>query len=166
LFVRYIRSEKGKPKWDRLVLKIPILGPLVRMVSVARFAKTLGTLISSGVPLLNAFDIVRAVVQNEVLARVIEEAREAVKEGDDIANPLKRSGEFPPMVTHMIAVGERSGQLEQMLANIAQSYEVEIDARLRAMTSVIEPILLVGMGVVVAFIVFSILLPMLQMSSL
>ena len=165
LFRRYIKSEKGKPKWDRFMLQVPVFGPLVRMIAITRFSKTLGTLIGSGVPLLTAFDIVKAVVQNSVLMKVIESAREAVKEGDSISAPLKRSGEFPPIVTHMIAVGEKSGQLEQMLNNIARSYDVQVNTRLQAMMSLLEPILLVFMGVGAAFIVFSILLPMLELSS-
>jgi general secretion pathway protein F len=164
-FQKYINSPKGRPKWDAFVLKAPLFGPLVRMVAITRFTKTLGTLLGSGVPLLGAFDIVKNVVQNTVLLKVIETARDCVKEGESIAAPLKRSGEFPPIVTHMIAIGEKSGQLEEMLNNIARSYEVQVDARLRAMTSLLEPLLLVFMGVVVAFIVFSILLPMLQISS-
>lgn len=164
-FKRYINSKNGRPWWDKFVLEVPLFGPLVRMVAVTRFCKTLGTLVASGVPLLGAFDIVKNVVQNTVLLKVIETARDCVKEGESIAAPLKRSGQFPPIVTHMIAIGEKSGQLEQMLNNIARSYEVQIDSRLRAMTSLLEPLLLVFMGVVVAFIVFSILLPMLQISS-
>ena len=162
---RYIRSEKGRPKWDHFTLRAPLFGPLVRMVAITRFAKTLGTLVASGVPLLTAFDIVKAVVQNHVLAEVIEHARDSVKEGDSISAPLKRSGEFPPIVVHMIAVGEKTGQLEEMLNNIAKAYEVQVSARLQAMTSMLEPILLVFMGVVVALIVFAILLPLLQISS-
>ena len=120
---------------------------------------------ASGVPLLTAFDIVKNVVQNTVLLEVIETARDCVKEGDSIAAPLKRSGHFPPIVTHMIGIGEKSGQLEPMLNNVAQSYEVQIDSRLRAMTSLLEPLIIVMMGVVVASIVFAILMPILQMSS-
>lgn len=164
-FWRFIHSPRGKPWWDRVTLRAPIFGPLLRMIAVTRFSKTLGTLIASGVPLLTAFDIVKNVVQNHVLEGVIETARDCVKEGESIAGPLSRSGEFPPIVTHMIAIGEKSGQLEQMLGNIAESYEVQVDARLRAMTSILEPIMIVLMGLVVAFIVFSILLPMLQISS-
>ena len=166
LTARYLRSPKGKPKWDKFILKVPLFGPLVRMVAITRFSKTLGTLISSGVPLLTAFDIVRAVVQNQVLMDVIETARESVKEGESIASPLKRSGEFPPIVTHMIAVGERSGQLEEMLANVARSFDAQVSSRLQAMTSLLEPLLLVMMGGVVAFIVFSVLMPMLQLSTM
>jgi general secretion pathway protein F len=164
LTARYFRG-KGRPKWDRFILKAPLFGPLIRMVAVARFSKTLSTLLGSGVQLLTAFDIIKNVVQNTVLVQVIEVAREAVKEGDSIAAPLKRSGEFPPIVTHMISIGEKSGKLEEMLLNIAKHYEVQIDARLRAMTSILEPLMIVVMGVVVGFIVFSILLPMLQLSS-
>jgi general secretion pathway protein F len=165
-FRRFINSPRGRPWWDRIILDIPVFGPLLRMVAVTRFCKTLSTLISSGVPLLAAFDIVKNVVQNTILLRVIETARDCVKEGESIAAPLKRSGQFPPIVTHMIAIGEKSGQLESMLSNVARSYDVQVDARMRAMTSILEPVLLVFMGVVVAFIVFSVLQPLLEMSSL
>lgn len=165
LAVRFFRSEKGRPIWDRFILEVPIFGPLMRMVAVTRFSKTLSTLLASGVPLLTAFDIVKNVVQNVILADVIEVARDAVKEGDSIAAPLKRSSQFPPIVTHMIAIGEKSGELEGMLSNIAQAYDSEVDARLRALTSILEPVMIVLMGVVVGFIVFSVLLPMLQLAS-
>jgi general secretion pathway protein F len=164
-FRRYVNTPKGRAWWDRFALDAPIFGPLVRMVAITRFCKTLGTLIGSGVPLLAAFDIVKNVVQNTVLLKVIETVRDAVKEGENIAAPLKRSGQFPPIVTHMIAIGEKSGQLEPMLNKIAHSYDVQVDARLRALTSLLEPVMLVFMGVVVAFIVLSIMLPMLQISS-
>jgi general secretion pathway protein F len=164
-FRRYINSKRGRPWWDGFVLRAPIFGSLVRMVAITRFCKTLGTLLASGVPLLTAFDIVKNVVQNTVLLEVIETARDAVKEGDSIAAPLKRSGQFPPIVTHMIAIGERSGQLEPMLNNVAKSYEVQVDARLKALTSILEPVMIVFMGAVVGFMVLSILLPMLQLSS-
>lgn len=164
LATRYFRG-KGRPKWDRFILRAPLFGPLVRMVAIVRFSKTLSTLLGSGVPLLTAFDIVKNVLQNRVLLEVIETARDAVKEGDSIAAPLKRSGEFPPIVTHMIAIGEKSGTLEEMLGNVAKAYEVQVDSRLRAMVSIMEPLIIVLMGGVVAFIVFSILLPMLQLAS-
>jgi general secretion pathway protein F len=162
---RYFTSPTGRPKWDRFVLRAPVFGTLVRMVAIVRFSKTLGTLVGSGVQLLTAFDIVKTVLENDVLMKVIEAAHDAVKEGESIAAPLKRSGEFPPIVTHMIAVGERSGKLEDMLANIARSYDVQVASRLQALTSLLEPALLVFMGVIVAFIVFSILLPMMQITS-
>lgn len=165
LLTRFLRSEKGRPLWDRFVLDVPIFGPLMRMVAVTRFAKTLSTLLASGVQLLTAFDIVKAVVQNSVLVDVIETARDCVKEGESIAAPLKRSKQFPPIVTHMIAIGEKSGQLEHMLSNVATAYESQVDSRLRALTSILEPVIIVVMGVVVLFIVLSVLLPMLQMAS-
>ena len=162
---RYIRSAKGRPKWDKFKLTVPVFGPLIQMIAIARFSRTLATLLSSGVPLLAAFDIVKNVVQNQVLVEVIETARDCVKEGDSIAAPLKRSGHFPPMVVHMIGIGEKSGQLEPMLGNVARSYEVQIDARLRGLTSLLEPLIIVGMGVVVGSIVLAILLPIMQLSS-
>ena len=162
---RFVGTPRGRAWWDRTLLKLPLFGPLARMVATTRFTKTLATLIGSGVPLLTAFDIVKNVVQNTVLLEAIEMARDCVKEGESIAAPLKRSGQFPPIVTHMIAVGEKSGALEEMLTNISRSYDVQIDSRLRALTSVLEPLLIVVMGVVVAFIVFSVLMPMMQISS-
>ncbi|MEE2779541.1 MAG: type II secretion system inner membrane protein GspF [Myxococcota bacterium] len=163
-FNKWRRSEEGKPRWDSFTLKIPVFGPLIRMLNIARFSRTLSTLLASGVPILNAMTIVRAVVENHVLSEVIEEARGAVKEGHDIASPLKESKEFPPMVTHMVSVGERSGQLESMLGNVADSYEVQVDSKITQLTSVLEPIMIVIMGCSVAFLVFAILLPMMQMN--
>ena len=164
-FRRYIQTPGGRAWWDQFLLTVPVFGSLIRMVAITRFCRTLSTLLSSGVPLLAAFDIVKNVVENTVLLKVIETARDCVKEGESIAAPLKRSGHFPPMVTHMISVGERSGQLESMLGNVARSYEVQVESRLRALTSILEPVILVIMGVVVAFIVFAILMPMLDLSS-
>lgn len=163
--VAYFRSPKGKPKWDRLALKAPIFGSLVRLMAISRFARTLATLLKSGVPLLKAMDIVKAIITNSVLADVIDKARESIKEGESIAAPLKRSGEFPPLVYHMIAIGERSGQLEDMLLNVANSYENQVEVRIGGLTSLLEPIMIVMMGVVIAFVAFSILMPILQVNS-
>jgi len=164
-WIRFINSKRGRPWWDETLLKMPVFGPLVRMIAVTRFAKTLATLLSSGVPVLTAFDIVKNVVENRTLMKVIEDARDAVKEGDAIAAPFQRSGEFPAIMTHMIAVGEKTGQLEEMLNNVARAYEVQVEARLRAMTTILEPVMIIFMGVIVAFIVLSIILPMLELSS-
>lgn len=163
--VSYFRGPKGKPQWDRFALKAPIFGSLVRLLAISRFARTLATLLKSGVPLLNAMDIVKAIITNSVLADIIDKARDSIKEGESIAAPLKRSGEFPPLVYHMIAIGERSGQLEEMLLNVANSYENQVDVRIGALTSLLEPILIVMMGVVIAFVAFSILMPILQVNS-
>jgi general secretion pathway protein F len=162
---RWVKTAPGRAWWDRTKLNAPIFGELVRMLSLARFAKTLGTLLSSGVPLLTALDIVKNIVNNSVLSKVIEDARDAIREGESIAAPLKRSGQFPPLVHHMIAIGEKSGQLEEMLQNIARSYDAQVEIRVSALTSLLEPIMIVGMGVGVAFIVFSILMPIMQLNT-
>ncbi len=165
-FLAYIRSPNGRAWWDRTVLQMPVFGKIVRMLAIARFSRTLSTLLRSGVPLLTSMDIVRAIVTNTVLSGVIEQSREAIKEGESIAAPLRRSGEFPPMVYHMVAIGERSGQLEEMLLNVANAYDSQVETRMSALTSLLEPVMIVSMGVVVAFIVMSILLPILQMNTM
>jgi general secretion pathway protein F len=165
-FVRWKRTPAGKMSWHRAVLRFPVFGRLVRLVAIGRFARTLSTLLKSGVPLLTAMDIVRNVVGNERLAEVIEQARDAIREGESIAAPLKRSGEFPPLVFHMVAVGERSGALEEMLANVADAYEDQVETTVAALTSLLEPLMIVAMGVVVAFIVFSVLMPILQINTI
>jgi len=165
LFVRWTKSAKGKPKWDRFVLKAPVVGNLVRLLAISRFARTLSTLLKSGVPLLAAMDIVKAIMTNSVLAEVVENARDSIREGESIATPLKRSGEFPPLVYHMVAIGERSGQLEDMLTNVADNYETQVNVRIGALTSLLEPLLIVAMGAVIAFVALSILMPILQVNS-
>ena len=164
MFLRYINSEKGREKWDRFKLWVPIFGPIVMMIAIARFTKTLATLLASGVPILTALDIVKAVLGNVVLEKVIDEARSSIQEGESIAAPLKRSGRFPPIVTHMIAIGEKSGELENMLTNVANAYDSQVDTKINTLTSLLEPIMIVAMGGVVGFIVFSILLPILKMN--
>ncbi len=163
--VTYYRSPAGKPKWDRFALRAPVFGSLVRLLAISRFARTLATLLKSGVPLLAAMDIVKAVITNSVLAEVVEKARDSIREGESIANPLKRSGQFPPLVYHMVAIGERSGQLEDMLMSVADNYETQVNVRIGALTSLMEPILIVMMGAVIAFVAFSILMPILQVNS-
>jgi general secretion pathway protein F len=165
-FFRWKRTPTGRARWHRMVLKLWVFGPLVRQVAISRFARTLSTLLKSGVPLLTAMDIVRNIVGNVRLAEVIEQARDAIREGESIAAPLKRSGEFPPLVYHMVAVGERTGALEEMLANVANAYEDQVETTIGALTSLLEPAMIVGMGVVVAFIVFSVLMPILQINNL
>jgi len=165
-FLRWRRTPAGRARWDRFVLRAPIFGPLIRQIAIGRFARTLSTLLKSGVPLLTAMDIVKNIVGNTRLADVIEQSRDAIREGESIAAPLKRSGEFPPLVHHMVSVGERSGALEEMLANVADAYEDQVETAVGALTSLLEPIMIVGMGSVVAFIVFSVLMPILQMNTL
>ena len=165
-FWKWKGSPQGKPKWDRFVLKIPFVNNLVRMIAISRFARTLGTLLASGVPLLEAMDIVKDILGNTRLIEVIEDARVNIREGDSIAQPLKRSGEFPPLVTHMIAVGERSGQLEEMLENVAISYRQQVDAQIQALTTMLEPLMIVFMGIGAAIIVFAIMMPILQLNQM
>lgn len=166
LFNRYRKSPTGRKRLDRVTLKLPLFGPLLRMVAITRFARTLGTLLQSGVPIMTSLEIVKHVIGNSLLAGVVEDARLAVQEGDSLAPPLKRSGEFPPMVVHMISVGEASGEMENMLDNVASAYEMQVDSKINVLTSLLEPLMIVGMGVVVALIVFAILTPMLQMNEL
>lgn len=166
LFRRWKKSEAGRRQWDSFVLKVPIMGGILRMIAVSRFARTLSTLLSSGVSLLVSLDIVKNVVDNTRISKAIEVARDAIREGEDIAAPLKRSGQFPPMVTHMVAIGEKSGQLEGMLNRVAVSYEQRVDVSLKSLMSLLSPLLILGMGGAVGFIVFSILTPILQMNTL
>jgi general secretion pathway protein F len=163
---KYRKSPTGKPKWDRFTLRIPIMGAILRMLSVTRFSRTLGTLLQSGVPIITALDIVKHVVGNTVLSDVLEEAKISVQEGGTLAATLEQSGQFPPMVVHMIAVGEQTGQVEEMLDNVSSAYELQVDSKLTVMTSLLEPLMILFMGVAVALIVFAILTPMLQMNEL
>lgn len=164
LFARWKRTESGGERWDQMLLKAPILGDLLRKIAIARFTRTLSTLLLSGVPLLTAMEIVENVVNNKILAKVIAEARNAIREGDNIAGPLKRSGQFPPMVVHMVSIGEKSGELEEMLRNVSESYENQVDTAVQALTSLLEPLMIVFMGVVVGFLVAAILLPMMKLT--
>jgi general secretion pathway protein F len=142
------------------------VGGFVAFRRWARFARTLSTLLSSGVPLLGAMEIVKNVLGNALLESVVTTAIGSIREGESIAEPLRRSGEFPPMVTHMIAVGERSGQLEQMLENVSRAYEADVETKVVALTSLLEPLLIVVLGGVVGFIAMSILMPLIQMNEL
>lgn len=163
-FLAWKKSERGRPIWDRFTLVAPIFGPVVRLVAIARFARTLATLLRAGVPVLTALEITKGVLNNMRLAEVVSDARDAIREGESIAAPLKKSAEFPPIVVHMVATGEKSGQLEAMLEHVADNYDFQVDQKVEKLTTLIEPIMIVGMGISVAFIVFSILLPILQMS--
>lgn len=164
--LRLLKTPKWHARWDSMKLKIPVFGPIMQMVSIARFSRTLATLLSGGVPLLTTLQIVRNVVSNDALEKAIDDVREAVREGEDIASPLKRSGQFPPMVTHMIAVGEKSGQLEEMLSRIASAYESRVETRVSMLTSLLEPIMILVMGATIGGIIGAVMLPIMQMSTL
>lgn len=167
LFLRAsVRTPAGRERFDRFMLKVPYSGALLKKVALARFARTLSTLLTSGITLLQALDIVKNVVNNSILMRAIEEARDSIREGHSIAPPLQRSGLFPSMLVHMIAVGERSGELEQMLAKAADAYDNEVEMSVSALTSVMEPVMILFMGGIVLFIVLAILLPIFEMNQL
>ncbi|OGQ13817.1 MAG: type II secretion system protein GspF [Deltaproteobacteria bacterium RIFCSPHIGHO2_02_FULL_40_11] len=163
---KFLKTNKGKQLFDKWILKVPVLGRLVRILAISRFAQTLSTLLQGGVPLLSAMDIVKNVVDNTTIQRAIIEARNNISEGESLAAPLKESGHFPPMVTHMIAIGEKSGELENMLNTIAETYEEELNTTLSAMTQLLEPLMIVVMGAVVGVIVMAILLPILDLNNI
>lgn len=165
-FRRWKNSPTGKMRWDTFRLHAPLFGRLNLLSSVARFARTLSTLLASGVQLLRAMEIGRNVLENARLEAVVSEAIGSIREGESIAEPLKRSKAFPPMVTHMIAVGERTGQLEQMLENVARAYEADVETKVVALTSLLEPMMILVLGVSVGFIVMAILMPLMQMNTL
>ncbi len=159
-FAAFIRTKFGKRVYDWIKLKVPILGPINHKIVLARFARTFGTLMGSGVPILQAMDTTAGAIDNDILSRAIMEARMAIREGERIADPLERSRLFPPMVVHMISVGEETGSLDQMLQKVADFYESEVDAALHALASTIEPVMIVVLGVIVLFILLSVFLPL------
>lgn len=166
LFRRWRKTEVGRATGDTILLKLPVVGDLARKLSIARFARTLSTMLASGVQLLQALDIVRSLLGNYVLEKVVGTARENIREGEGIAPALKRSNQFPALVTHMIAVGERSGQLEQMLIDVANAYDREVNIALTRMTALLEPLMIVAMGGSVGFIVFSIMQPIMMLNEM
>ncbi len=161
---RYARTEAGRLRIDRLALSMPLFGRLNLLLSTARFTRTLATLQHSGVPLLKSLEIVRNLMQNQILRSALEDTAVAVREGEGLAGPIRRSGVFPPMVAQMAAVGERSGELEEMLFRVADAYEHQVDLTITGMLSLLEPFMILFMGGVVGFIVLSILLPIFQAS--
>ena len=163
---RYVRTKTGKFRFDKASLKLPILGPIVRKICISRFARTLATLVGSGVPILESLDIVSDVVNNQVLGRVIGQMRQSVEKGERLAESLKVSEEFPPDIIQMISVGEESGNLERMLNKISDFYDRATGYSIKKLVASLEPVLLLGMGAVVAFTMASMLLPMFNMVKL
>ncbi len=166
--LRYLirNTEKGRRSWDRFKLSTPVIGTINRKMAVARFGRTLGTLLESGVPLLTSLEIAKTVVGNSRIADAVQKASDEVREGQSLSLPLARSGLFPPIATEMIGVGEQSGNLEQMLYKIADAYEKEVESNVTTMTSMLEPVMILVMGLIVGFIVVSILLPIFEMNQL
>ena len=165
LLKKYHQTENGRALMDSLLLKLPVFGPLFQKIAVARFSRTLGTLVSSGVPILDGLTIVSKTSGNKTIETAILSARTSIREGETIAEPLGRSGMFPPMVIQMISVGESTGALDSMLSKIADFYEEEVDVAVGNLTSLLEPFLMVFLGVVIGGVVISMYLPIFQMAS-
>ncbi len=163
-FSRWLKTEDGKAAFDAIKLKVPLLGSFVQKVEIARFGRTLGTLIGNGVPIIQALGVASSTLGNTVIRHDMEEAKKDVVEGAPLSISVKKSGHFPVMVTNMIAVGEESGTLEKSLFKIADAYDTEIDRATKAITSLLEPGLILFMGIVVGFIVIAMLLPIFQLN--
>jgi general secretion pathway protein F len=165
LFRKWSRSPAGRSRWHAFQLKVPLFGPLVRQVAVSRFTRTMSTMLSAGVPMLRALETSKDILGNVVLMDVVDRARTAVSEGESLAVTLRKSGQFPAAVTHMIAVGERAGELETMLLRVSDAYDSEVDMKLGRLTALLEPLMLVFMAVGVGFVIFSIMMPIMDMGS-
>jgi general secretion pathway protein F len=154
-----LATPPGRMAWDRMVLKLPLFGDLFLKMAISRFARTLGTLLASGVSILDALEIVKRVLGNSALVATLDDVKDSVRHGDSITNPLRRSGVFPPIVCHMVAAGERGGNVEEGLLKVADIYDNEVESAVSTLTSLLEPVMILVLGAVVGFIVLSILLP-------
>lgn len=165
-FSNWKKTPAGRAQWDTISLKLPLVGPTVRMIAVSRFTRTLATLLNGGVPMLPALTIVRNVVDNHVIALAIDDARNNISEGESIAAPLKRSGQFPPIVIHMVNIGEKTGELENMLSQVSDAYDFQVKNKLESLTSLMGPIVTVLMGAAIGMIVMAVMVPMFEMSNI
>ena len=163
---KYIKTEKGQERIDELSLNLPVVGILLKKVAIAKFTRTLGTLIKSGVPILQGLETVAKTAGNKIIERAIYKSRDSIKEGGRISDPLKKANIFPPMVIQMISVGEETGGLDNMLNKIADFYDQEVDTAVKGLTSMIEPLIMVIMGFVIGAIVISMFMPMFSMGEL
>jgi len=163
LFILFLKTKAGRLIWDKFKLKMPAIGPVISKIAISRFTRTLGTLVSSGVPILQALTIVKETAGNVVVSNAVAKVHESVKEGETITAPLESSAVFPPMVVSMVDVGEQTGALHEMLLRIADNYEEEVDNSVAAMTSLLEPIMIVFLAVVVGSIVIAMFLPLIKM---
>jgi type IV pilus assembly protein PilC len=166
LFKRYYATEKGQRRMDGIFLRSPVFGPLIRKVAVAKFTRTLGTMLSSGVPLLDALDICARTAGNKVVEDAVFTTRDAISEGKTIAEPLEETGVFPPMVVQMISVGEATGALDSMLNKIADFYDDEVDTAVDGLTALMEPVMMVFLGGAIGFVVIAMYLPIFKMATL
>jgi type IV pilus assembly protein PilC len=165
MFLLFIKTKFGRHLWDKFQLNVPVFGPVISKVAISRFTRTLGTLVSSGVPILQALTIVRETAGNVIVADAVNKVHESVKEGETITAPLEGSGVFPPMVVSMVDVGEQTGALPEMLMRIADDYDEQVDNAVSAMTSLLEPIMIVFLAVIVGSIVIAMFLPLIAMIS-
>ena len=163
---KYISTESGRIHKDRLLLKAPLFGEIVRMVAMSRFASTMATLLNGGVPLVTAMGIVKAVVGNEIISAAIASAKDDITEGQSMSDPLKRSGEFPSLLLHMISIGERTGELPSMLEMVAKNYEEQTNSKIERMTTMLEPLMIVFMGLSVGVIVMAVFMPLLDLQKI
>lgn len=162
---RLIHTERGRAVWDRSRLSLPVIGRTIRYISISRFSRTLATLLTGGVSIVQALDIARTVTGNTVIGAAISEAREAITQGASIAAPLRQSGHFPPMVTHMVSVGEASGELDAMLSKVADTYDELVENSLNRLTSLLGPVLLIIVAAVVLLVILSTLLPLMDLTN-
>jgi general secretion pathway protein F len=160
-----VRTERGRTSFDGFKLRMPIFGKILRQLALARFTRTLSTLLAGGIPIVKALDISKHVANNTVLGAALDTAREAITEGASIAAPLRRSGHFPPLVVHMVDVGERSGELEAMLAKVADTYDEQVENSVSRMTALLEPVLILIMVGLVLAIILATLVPLLEITS-
>ncbi len=165
IFQNWKKSPEGAKQWDAIALKLPLFGKVTQMVAVSRFTRTLSTLLAGGVPMLMALDIVRNVVDNHVIAKAIDDARSNISEGEGISGPLKKSGQFPPIVIHMVSIGEKTGELESMLTQVSDAYDFQVKAKMDSLTSLMGPIVTVLMGLMIGVIVMAVLVPMMELTS-
>jgi type IV pilus assembly protein PilC len=165
-FVQFVRSDKGGLWFDHFKLNMPVFGVILRKVAVSKFCRTLATLVKSGVPILNALEIVGKTAGNRILENAVNKVRESVREGESITEPLLRSKVFPPLVVRMIAVGEQTGELEKMLSKIADFYDDQVDASVSGITSLIEPLVIAFLGIVIGTIVICMFMPIFKLASI
>jgi len=165
VFRAMVRTERGRLSFDAFKLRVPIFGKVLRQLALARFTRTLSTLLAGGIPIVKALDISKHVVNNTVLGAALDTAREAIIEGASIAAPLRKSGHFPPLVVHMVDVGERSGELETMLAKVADTYDEQVENSVSRMTALLEPMLILIMVGLVLAIILATLVPLLEITS-
>jgi type IV pilus assembly protein PilC len=163
MFVLFIKTKFGRKVFDKFKLKMPVIGPVVSKIAISRFTRTLGTLVSSGVPILQALTIVKETSGNVIVANAVGAVHDSVKEGETITAPLEASGVFPPMVISMVDVGEQTGALPEMLLKIADNFDEEVDNAVAAMTSLLEPIMIVFLAVIVGSIVIAMFLPLIDL---